>query len=248
MRRAVILLLALCAATTASAAPVFFVSPNSYPGSGTTGDIAWQTAVGPYIEWDFDSSVPGSVLTHVDDAGTVHVNTTLGGLGGESGNPYIFAGSWGGASAGSVYGTVYDTALQNRDSFGVAHGDMVFQFTLPNAGIGAWLYDDLVNSGESFVLEVTEWGGAVYTSPVLDSGNGNAHFVEGFLGVTSTVGIAEARFRVVDVTTQLPVQRFFELDHLQVGDLVVPVPAPSAVLLGSLGLGLVGYLRRRHSL
>ena len=246
--RSVVTLLALCAATTASAAPVFFVSPNSYPGSGTTNDLAWQASVGPYIEWDFDSSVPGWALTHVDDAGAVYVNTTLGGLGGESGNPHIYAGSWGGASAGSVYGTVYDTALINHDGLGAIHGDMVFQFTLPNAGIGAWLYDDLIESGESFVLEVTEAGGAVYTSPVLESGNGNTKFVEGFLGVTSTVGITEARFRVVDATTHEPVLRSFELDHLQIGDLVTPVPAPDAILLGSLGVGLVGYLRRRHGL
>jgi hypothetical protein len=122
---------------------------------------------------------------------------------------------------------------------------MVFQFAVASTGVGAWLYDDGSTSPQSFVLEVTEVGGGVYTSPVLESGNGNAHFVEGFLGVVSAVGITEARFRVIDPATGLPVTRGFELDHLQIG---MPIPAPGAVLIVALGTGLVGLLRRRRVL
>ncbi len=247
MTRALVVLLVTGIASVASAAPSFFVAPNAYPGSSTTSDVAWQTAVGPFAEWDFDNQSVGSHLLSVS-AGSVSVNTTLGGLGGESGNPEFFAGTWGGPASGAVYGTVDQIALLNRAQTGGTHGDIVFSFNAPNAGIGAWLYDDIASSAQSFVLEVTEVGGGVFTSPVLESNNGNVHFVEGFLGVTSTVGITEARFRVVDATSLEPVLRYFELDHLQIGQPVPPIPAPGAVLLGSLGAALVGYLRRRHSL
>jgi hypothetical protein len=247
MKRVTVFLLVVSAASTGLAAPAFYVSPNSYPGSGVTNDLAWQSAVGLFGEWDFDSMNVGWYLVNVSN-GPVLVSTTLGGLGGEAGNPELFAGSWGGSANGSVYGTVYGTALLNRDPVGGTHSDMVFQFNVPNAGIGAWLYDDVSISGESYVLEVTEVGGGVYTSPILESGNGNAHFVEGFLGVVSTVGITEARFRVVDASTGRPVQRGFELDHLQIGMPACPIPAPGAILLGTLGTALVGWLRRRRTL
>jgi hypothetical protein len=252
MRSAPAFFLAVAVASVASAAPSFFVSPNAYPASAGMNDLAWQSAVGPFTEWDFDGGPAGWYLLALT-SGSVSVTATLGGLGGESGHPEFFAGSWGGPASGAMYGTVDQFTLLNRDWNvpPIIHSGMVFQFNAPNAGIGGWLYDDGSTSAESFVLEVTEAGGGVFTSPVLESGNGTAHFVEGFLGATSTVGITQARFRVVDATSGQAVQRPFELDHVQVGT-EVPVlpmiPAPGAVLLGALGAGLVGFLRQRRVL
>ncbi len=250
MRTSAAFLLIAAAASTVMAAPVYFVSPNAYPGSSTTNDLAWQAAVGSFSEVDFDLGPAGTHLGGIFTPGGF-ITTTLGGLGGESGNPEMFTGSWGGAAAGSVYGTVYDIALLNRDELLTPHSDFVFTFDHPVSGIGAWLYDDVGASPESMILQITEVGGGVTTSNRLESGNGTAHFVEGFLGATSVLGITEARFTVVDGESGIPVQRFFELDNLQWGAPIseVPaIPAPAALLLAGLGASLVGYLRGRRSL
>ena len=77
------------------ATPTFFVSPNAYPSSSSTNDLAWQAAVGSFMEVDFDLTVgPGSALSGIVTPG-LRIDTTLGGLGGESGNPEFFSGSWG---------------------------------------------------------------------------------------------------------------------------------------------------------
>lgn len=246
MEKAAVFLMVVGAASTALAAPAYYVSPNLYPGSSSTNDLAWQAAVGSFSERDFDAGPAGWFQLSVGDS-YVTVGTTLGGLGGESGNPEIFAGGWGGPANGSVYGTVYGNALLNRDQAGAIHSDMVFTFSQPVAGVGAWLYDDGSATAESMILQITEVGNVVTNSLLLESGNGPGHFVEGFLGATSSVGITEARFIVVDAQGN-PVQRVFELDHLQWGRPVPAVPAPGAVLLGGIGVSLVGYLRRRRSL
>jgi len=247
MRSVAVFLLVLSAASTVLAAPTFFVSPNAYPGSGSGNDLAWQAAVGSFNEQDFDAVPLGAHVLGISDP-PLYITTKLGGVGGESGNPEAFAGAWGGAGAGSVYGTVFDTALLNRSQSGAIHSDFVFTFSQPVSGVGAWLYDNNAASAESMMLQVTEVGGGTWGSSVLESGNGTDHFVEGFLGATSTLGITEARFIVaVGVAgSGLPVQRYFELDHLQWG--MPTIPAPGAILLGSLGVSLVGYLRRRRSL
>ena len=66
MRSLAIFLLAVVAVSPALATPTFFVSPNAYPSSSSTNDLAWQAAVGSFMEVDFDLTVgPGSALSGI---------------------------------------------------------------------------------------------------------------------------------------------------------------------------------------
>jgi len=224
------------------AAPTFYVAPNAYPNCSSTLDVPWETAVGYFMEEDLDSYSSGFNLDTLM-AGTITVDVGLGGLGGTASTAKIFAGGWGGWPNGSVYGTVYAMALLNRDASGARHSEITFQFSSPVAGCGAWVYDDDVDSTESFQMVVSEVGGSTYTSNVLESNNGLPHFVEGWLGVTSSVGITDVALRVIGNFTERNIPNF-EIDHLQ----AAPIPAPGAILLGSIGVGLVGWLRRRRTL
>ena len=57
-------------------------------------------------------------------------------------------------------------------------------------------------------------------SPVLESGNGNVHWLEGFLGSTSPFGIAKASVEVLNTPSGLPVASAFEADQLQISPLL----------------------------
>ena len=241
MKKFMTICLVLGFTSVARAGPTFFVAKSPYPNTVSTLDVPWQTAVGNFTEFDLDSFANG---TDVDTltAGTITIDVGLSGLGGPASTAEIFRGSYGG-SAGGSYGTVSGGALLNRDASGGRHGEITFSFSEPVLGFGAWVFDNEVASNESFEMTVTEFGGSSSTSSVLESGNGTAHFVEGWLAASSSVGITDVSFRVLDASGN-PVLKYFEIDHLQ----VALIPAPGAILLGGIGVGLVGWLRRRRTL
>ncbi len=242
MRKGIVVCLVALAvwAGPALADPTFYVAPNPYPSTSAALDVPWQTAVGSFIEEDLDGFASGTDIDALT-FGSIVADVGLGGLGGTASAAEIFvSGGWGGSAE---YGTVYQSALLNRDS-GARYGDIVFAFSTPIAGFGAWLYDNNAGSDERFEMVVTEVGGAEYTSSVLDSGNGTAHFVEGWLAATSSVGITAVTYRVLGGNGEPVGNKFFEMDHLQLS----PVPVPGAVLLGMLGLGVAGVkLRKRRA-
>lgn len=240
MRRSIVLssLVLVSLALPVVADPVFYVAPNTASSLSSTLDQAWQAAVGPFYEADLDAYAHGYDLDSFT-MGSITVDVGVGGLGGTASTAEIFKGSWGTSKGTPVYGTVYGKALVNHDATDAIHGDITFEFSQPIAGFGAWVYDNSSNTRESFQMIVTEVGGATFTSDTLESGNGTAHYVEGWLGATSTKGITDVAYRVIDTGTGDAVARAFEIDHLQL------TPVPAAALLGLLGLGAAGWKLRK---
>lgn len=184
-------------ARTEAASVSFFLSPGTNP----SGDLAWQSVVGSFTEFDLNGFANGQLVQSLS-AGPTTITVGPAPAGQE-----IFWGGFGGG--GGVYGTISGGALLNR-SGGVGTPTLTFSFSQPVAGFGLWIFDDGFCCPNSFTMTVIEVGGGVATSGILDaSPGGTAHTVEGFLGATSAVGITSV--------TIIPLAGVFEVDHLQVG-------------------------------
>jgi hypothetical protein len=247
MKKLLSVLLATVFSAVAAASSSFYVLPNSYPNWSSTLDVLWQnSAIGTLEETNLESYSNGYNLNELS-AGPITVDVGLGGLGGTATTAQIFAGDFTNAK-GCIDGTVWSKALLNRDSSGGIHSEITFTFSSPVKGVGAWVFDDNRRSAESFQMIVTEVGGKIFTGGPLESGNtlGDLypHFVEGFIGATSRVGITGVSFRVVDSVTLQPISgKFFELDHLQ----LIHAPIPDASMLGAIGVAVIGWLRARRT-
>ena len=168
------------------------------------------------FELDIDA-YPDRSAVDVLTAGPVVIEVGLGGIRGEQPGALVFHGAF--SSGGGTYGTVYGGALISLyDGWGneYAHSQITFEFSEPVFGFGAWIFDDAGRTSQSFQLLARLADGTLVTSPILESGNGDAHRVEGFLGVTSAFGIQSVAIEVIDEFGRAVV---FETDHLQVSPL-----------------------------
>ncbi|XOV89335.1 MAG: hypothetical protein ACFHX7_05445 [Pseudomonadota bacterium] len=229
----------MAVALPVGASPVFFIEANSYPTIDANGDLSFQSAVGSFVETDLNNFSPGQdVDSFVLNGVTIDMGLSDDGIVKLEDTVETF---WGGYSAGGgSYGTVSGGAFLNRGS-GV-HDYMMFDFDAAVSGFGAWIFDDGSEQG-TFTLTVTESDGTVTVSSIMDGNNGAAFFVEGFLGVTSDIGITRIAIRTID--PQL--RGYFELDHIQLATgSIANVPAPGTVFLllgGLLPLRFFSYLR-----
>ncbi|HOA75980.1 MAG TPA: PEP-CTERM sorting domain-containing protein [Phycisphaerae bacterium] len=240
-------------AVTAQASPVFFLNPDgNLTTADPTRDLPFQAAVGAFTEFDFIQYGHEYVMEPSNlYAGSVQVRPNLLDVNGNNaadlavnGNRLIetypvIVPAVPGIVEGSPNG---GAALLNRTFAG--SGDAVgaaveFTFSQPVRGFGTWIMDDIIEPSQ-FVLEVTEAGGAIFTSAAMESGNGTNLAIEGFLGVVSDVGITRVVVWQQKLDGTPSNADFFYLDHVQVGD-VVPEPATALLLI----LGMAGLVRRR---
>lgn len=239
----------------ASSAFAGSVTFHSGVGTAVTGDLGFQAAVtgagGVVHESDLNSLLHGARVSSIlVGPETIDVDLTTGGVF-VDGTAEAFAGSFGGG--GGVYGTVDGTALLNRTAAGGATTQMTFLFASPVYGFGIWIFDNSSASSDSFRAIVTEDGGEVSVSSILDANPGSAaHTVEGFLGATSPIGITSFTIEVgaSSLAGFTPHAISFELDHPQVGiaplAAAAPLPAGAWAGFGMLaGLAALRSLRRR---
>lgn len=197
----------------ASAAPTFSVEANTPSGGVLTElDVPWHGladgAPGSLgvtrTEFDFNGAAGADVTELLTPDG---VTASLLG--------WMFYGWWDGGG-GPIYGVVSGGALE-------AYGSQIeITFDTPVYGLGAWSFDDNAEVENGLSLTITEIDGTEHVSPVLDSGNGFTHRIDGYLGVVSDIGITRAVFDNVDLSGAAPPDCCLIIDHLQVATVTTP--------------------------
>lgn len=219
--------------STTQAIPVttrFFLSPGADP----TGAQRWEAAIGRgFTELSLDNFSHLQTLERLNVGNvTIRLSTNQASQGQIVVSPEF-----------AYPGSVYHGALRNGNSdAGSLASKLRFNFSNPVSGFGLWIFDDNRDLRDSFRMIVEDADGRIWTSRVLESGNGFDPAVEGFIGVQSSVGIRRAVIQAGywnGSVFQLH-QTDFYVDSLR-----CVVPAPTAVLLGTLGLALTGRIKRR---
>lgn len=118
-------------------------------------------------------------------------------------------------------------------------GSFVIDFSTPVAAFG-FMGIDIGDFGGTAQVTTTNGGTITYNIP--SNSNGGSVLYWGIIDTTHL-------FSRIEISNSLAGTDVFGFDEMTVGSLEqVRIPAPGAILLGSIGVGLVGWLRRRRAL
>ncbi len=196
-------MLALLAASGASAQVSFFIGANA---SGADGPFVAALSA-PATTFTFEAYSNFQEIDRLSPA----IDLSLVGPGGEvrSATARVFF-----SGAFNAPGRVSGGALLG--STNTASGQFRLDFDTPVEGIGGWLYDDGSGIRNHARLTVIDALGNSFTSDIVDGNPSPAHGIDGFVGAVSCQGIVAAVFESYD-SNPLAWTSSHELDNVRVG-------------------------------
>ena len=128
------------------------------------------------------------------------------------------------------------------DPYNAGAGGWAATFNVPVQAVGFWSGD--VQFPGSTIAIYNSANSLLGTYDLMGSGGGHGPYLYGFNGFVSDA-LDIARVEVAIDGRSGPVLDAVWFDNFQYS---APIPAPGAILLGTFGAGLVGWLRRRRTL